>query len=116
MSKVLVLAPTGFGKSSSLGKIPQFNQEGLNPAETFAITVTAKPLPFKGSSSSYKVCNPDQAPTAENGNRFVTNKGSVIADVISYVGNNRPEITNIFLDDINYVMQDYYMDNAMKKG
>lgn len=116
MSKVLILAPSGFGKSSSIGKIPEFNQEGLNPKETFIITVTSKPLPFKGSQSQYKICDASQPPTAENGNRFITNQGAIIAKIINFVSANRPEIKNIVIDDSNYVMQDYYMANSLKKG
>ena len=52
MPKVLVLAPSGFGKSTSLGQIPELGIKGLNPEETFLISVTSKPLPFKGSASA----------------------------------------------------------------
>lgn len=60
--------------------------------------------------------DPQNPPTKENGNRLISNNGLFIAKTISFVITNRPEIANIVIDDSNYVMQDYYMANAMKKG
>lgn len=115
-TKVLVLAQSGFGKSTSIGESKSLNIKGLNPKETFVISATSKPLPFKGSNTIYKVCDPNKAPTAENGNRYCSNNGNNIAKCINFISNNRPEIKNIVIDDMNYVMQDYYMANAMRKG
>lgn len=116
MAKILLLAQSGFGKSTSIGNIPELNIQGLNPKETFIITATSKPLPFKGSNKMYPICNPAKPPSKENGNRFITNNGEAISKVINFIGENRSEITNIVIDDANYVMQDYYMANAKKKG
>jgi len=116
MAKILILAKSGFGKSTSIGKSENLGIKGLNPNETFIITATAKPLPFRSSNKIYKVCNPLNPPSKENGNRFISNNGESVAKVINYIVNNRPEIKNIVFDDSNYVMQDYYMANAMKKG
>ena len=40
MPKILVLAPSGFGKSTSIGQIPELGIKGLNPEETYLISVT----------------------------------------------------------------------------
>lgn len=114
MAKILVLAHSGFGKSTSLGAIPELNIQGLNPDETFVITATSKPLPFRGSAKIYKVCERGKPPA--EGNRIISNDGHLIARAINYVAQNRKEIKNIVIDDSNYIMQDYYMDNALKKG
>lgn len=114
MSKILVLAASGFGKSSSIGKIPEYSIEGLNPEETFIISATSKPLPFRKSGELYKVVPKGQPPT--NGNRYVTNVGEEVAKVLSYVIDNRPEVKNIVIDDLNYIMQDLYMQQALKTG
>ena len=53
--KALVLARSGFGKSSSIGEIPELNIKGLNPTETYIISCVNKPLPFRGSATKYKV-------------------------------------------------------------
>jgi len=44
MPKVLVLAPSGFGKSTSIGNIPELEIQGLDPAFTYILSVTANPL------------------------------------------------------------------------
>ena len=49
MAKILMLAKSGFGKSTSLGNIPELEIEGLDPKETFIISCVNKPLPFKKS-------------------------------------------------------------------
>lgn len=116
MAKILILGAFGSGKSSSIYKSEKLGIKGLNPEETFLITVTSKPLPLKGGSKLYKICDPSVAPTKENGNRMITNSGPFIAKTMMYVSNNRPEIKNIVIDDANYVMQDYYMANAATKG
>lgn len=114
MSKVLVLAASGFGKSTSIGKIPEFNIEGLVPEETYIISATSKPLPFRGSKTIYPL-SPEGAPPL-TGNRFITNDGNDVAKVITFVSQNRPDIKNIVIDDSNYIMQDYYMKNGKKGG
>jgi hypothetical protein len=112
MAKALILAQSGFGKSSSLGKIPELKILGLDPKETFVISATSKPLPFKGSQKQYPVGKVTEKATR----RYISNKGDNIAKVITHLIAERPEIKNVILDDANYVMQDYYMANAMKKG
>ena len=46
MARILVLAESGFGKSTSLGAIPEYDIKGLDPKETFYITATNKGLPL----------------------------------------------------------------------
>ena len=114
MSKILILAQSGFGKSTSIGNVPALGIKGLNPKETFIITATSKPLPFKGSTNLYPVVPEGQPP--QTGNRYISNEGTTIARVIRFITDNRPDIKNIVFDDVNYVMQDYYMENSKAKG
>lgn len=116
MSKILVLAPSGFGKSSSIGNIPEYNIEGLDPTTTFIISATSKPLPFRKSGELYKVVGKGLPPSKENGNRFISSDGYEIAKVIDFITASRPDIEQVVLDDSNYIMQDYYMANSMKGG
>lgn len=115
MARILVLAESGFGKSTSLGEIPELNHKGLNPEETLLITCTNKGLPFKGWKTKYTKLTKDANGTV-NGNLLVTNKAETIIKTIEYFLKNRPDIKNYVLDDSNYIMQDYYMVNSKKKG
>src|SRR6056300_1456915 len=106
MSKILILAESGFGKTSSIGPITKQQFEaagiqdaeikGLNPKETFIISATNKGLPIPNWKNIYPVGNPGQ------GNFFVTNNGNEIAQAIIHVNANRQEIKNIVFDDSNY--------------
>ena len=111
MPKILVLAPSGFGKSTSLGQIPELGIKGLNPEETFLISVTSKPLPFKGSASAYPICQPGDL---ASGRRIITDNAKDIAFIFNALAAS--PFKNIVWDDSNYVMQNWYMANALAKG
>jgi len=113
MAKILILAESGFGKTSSACNIPELKIQGLNPKETYFISATSKPLPFKKSASIYKVTTLDKL---KEGNRVITNNGDTIAQVIKILGTPKSPYNHIVIDDSNYVMQDYYMKNSMRKG
>jgi hypothetical protein len=114
--RVLILGDPGTGKTTSLGMNESLGIKGLSPDKTFIITTTKKPLSFPDSTKLYKICDPTQTPTKENGNRFISNDGDIIAKVMLFVAANRPDIKNIVIDDLNYIMQDLYMKQAEKKG
>lgn len=111
MSKILVLAPSGFGKSSSIGAVPEYNIKGLDPSKTYIISKTTKPLPFKGSQKLY----PTTVPSNIKGGKRVLAKNAqdVEASLIALRGS---PFEFIILDDFNYIMQDWYMENALTKG
>jgi hypothetical protein len=115
MCRILVLAESGFGKSTSLGAIPELGIKGLNPAETIYITATNKGLPFRGWQKSYIHVPKDGTPPT-TGNLLISNNGEEIRKHIEYFSKHRPEIINFIIDDANYIMQDYYMDNSLTKG
>ena len=52
MAKILILAKSGFGKSTSIGEIPELGIKGLDPKETYLISCVNKPLPFRGGAAS----------------------------------------------------------------
>lgn len=110
MSKILILGQTGSGKSTSIGAIPELGHKGLKPEETFIISCTNKPLPFKGSDKMYPIGTPKE------GRRYITNNGLNISKAIQFINAGRPDIRTIVIDDLNYVLQDDYMQNAMKGG
>ena len=120
MSKALILAKTGFGKSSSLVGVPTAGIIGLNPKETYLISCVNKPLPIKGASKIYVpvpmqgITPANLASTIGKGNRIITKDAKIVAAAIELLINS--PFKNIVVDDMNYLSQDYYMKNAMKGG
>lgn len=106
MPQIMALANSGFGKTTSFLKKPELGITGLNPEETFVITATTKMLP-----SYYKITTSDKL---KEGNRIYSNDGKVVAKVIQDLSNS--PFKNIVIDDVNYIMQDYYMKNALQGG
>ncbi len=113
MSRILCLAKSGFGKTFSIGKVPEINHIGLNPKETFIISVTGKLLIFPNGSNDYKVTTIDKL---QEGNRLISNNADIISKVITMLSSPKSPYKNVILDDANYIMQDYYMENALKGG
>lgn len=113
MAKILVLAKSGFGKSTSFGEIPELGIKGLNPATTYLISAVNKPLPFRGANSKYKITSVDKP---AEGNRVITNDAKKVAEIITMLSVEECPFENIILDDMNYISQDYYMKNALKGG
>ena len=111
MARILVLAKSGFGKTFSIGQIPELGHKGLDPKETYVVSVTSKPLTFPKSRELYKVTPCDKM---AGGNRVITNDPEKIASILEML--LKSPYKNIVVDDFNYLMQDYYMANALKGG
>ena len=75
----------------------EINVIGLNPKETFIINIKDKPLPMRGYQKHYIAIPTGVPPTA--GNYFASTDAQAIIKVISYLGQNRPDIKNVVLDD-----------------
>src|SRR5574344_2215588 len=97
MAKILVLAKSGFGKSTSLGAIPELGIKGLDPSTTFLISAVNKPLPFRGANKSFVLTDADHI---ANGNRIVSNDAKTVAAIISMLSSPECPFTNIVLDDM----------------
>lgn len=113
MAKILVLAKSGFGKSTSIGEIPELGLKGLDPKTTYLISCVNKPLPFRGANKKFVVTTPDKI---ADGNRIITNDAKTVASIITMLADPNAPFKNIVLDDMNYMAQDYYMKNALKGG
>lgn len=111
--KALILAKSGFGKSTSIGEIPELGLKGLDPKVTYLISCVNKPLPFRGGGSKYQVTTLKEI---GKGNRIITNDAKEVAQIIEVLASPQSPFTNIVLDDMNYISQDFYMKNAMKGG
>lgn len=111
MSKILLLAPSGFGKSSSIGKMEEYGVNGLNPDETYVISLTTKQLPFRSSKSIYPITN---VKDLSKGKRVIVKTPREAEQVL--IALTKSPVKNVVFDDFNYIMQDWYMDNALRKG
>lgn len=117
---IMVLAPTGGGKSTGLGHFKKeelksdVDIEGLNPKETLLINIKDKPLPFRGWRKDYSPINLDTPPTTAN--YLASTDPALIIKTMGYFSDNRLDIHNIVIDDFQYLMAEEFMFNALKTG
>lgn len=118
MSKIMVLAETGFGKSLSLAGNPEVEIIGLNPKTTYVVSATSKPLPRRGSQILFPVTTYPElvAGTNRKARRIITNDAYEVAKILEFFVANDSPITDVALDDSNYWMQDYFMEKALQTG
>lgn len=113
MAKILVLAKSGFGKTTSYCGREKLGIKGLNPKETYVIQCIGRGVP----NPEYKLTTIDK-PT--EGNRVQVDgisgleRFKIVADLITKLKSS--PYKNILIDDFNYLSQDFYMANAMKGG
>ncbi len=112
MPTIAVVGKSGTGKSTSFCPIPELGIEGINPKESFVISVCqTKDLPFRGWKKYYK-----DVTTNENGNFLSTSDPTLIVRAINHVNQQRPEIKNIVIDDGQYIMAFEFMNRAKESG
>ena len=126
MPKILVLAKSGFGKTTSYCGRAKIGIKGLDPKETFVIQCVGRAVP----NLEYKLVGPltMNATKHEIANVEVLSKGNRV-QVDNITGLDRfyavahlirmlkaSPYRNIVVDDFNYLAQDFYMANAMKGG
>lgn len=123
MSRILVVAESGFGKTTSLIKNDEYGIKGLSPKSTYIISVTSKPLPGRGTRTLFPLfpnfgLHVKDTALFSNYRRIIVNNPQtnavIIAHAIKMLGTTG--VKNIVLDDANYVMQDYYMEKALSTG
>lgn len=116
MAKVLILAKSGFGKTTSWAGREKLGIKGLNPKETYVIQCIGRGVP----NPAYKLCPSSEIKDMAKGNRVQVDnitgldRFKRVADFIDYL--KKSPYKNIVLDDFNYLAQDFYMANAMKGG
>lgn len=105
-----IVGSAGSGKSTSFFPEPALSIKGLNPKETFVINVSGKPFPFKGWRNEYLPFK------GKEGNYLNTEDAGVMCNAMRFVSENRPEITNIVVDDFQYLMGFEFVEKALIKG
>lgn len=118
MVKILVLAKSGFGKTTSYCGRKKLGIKGLNPKETFVIQCIGRAVP----NPEFKLCPSTNVMDMVKGNRMQIDslngleRFKKVAKVIDIFKNPNCPYKNIVIDDFNYLAQDFYMTNAMKGG
>ena len=116
MAKILILAPSGFGKTTSWAGREKLGIRGLDPKETYAIQCIGRGVP----NPNYKLCPSNEIKDMAKGNRIQVDsvtgldRFKRVADLLDAL--KKSPYKNIIIDDFNYLMQDYFMNNAMKGG
>lgn len=130
MAKILVLAKSGFGKTTSYSGREKYGIKGLDPKETYVIQCVGRGVPnpeyklvtgtleLEKTKEGYKFKN---AGVLATGNRiqvdvFTGLDRFIVVGLIVDILKRAKQFRNIVIDDFNYLSQDYYMANAMKGG
>tara|TARA_R110001599_G_scaffold140731_3_gene320950 strand:- start:159 stop:842 length:684 start_codon:yes stop_codon:yes gene_type:complete len=100
----LIIAESGSGKSTS--------GRNLDPKETFWINIANKPLPFKGWKKNYTLISKSNP----KGNMTNASSAAGIIKALKHVNENMPHITNVVIDDWQYMSAFEYFDKAQEKG
>ena len=106
-SSVIVLA----GESNS-GKSTSFKY--LNPEHTAIISCTNKQLQIPGFRKKYQKMTVEDGKLV--GNWIVSNNYDQITKMLLAISKTRMDINTIIIDDINYLMSNEIMQNALVKG
>lgn len=118
MARILILAKSGFGKTTSYAGRPKYGIKGLDPKTTFVVQCIGRGVPnpeFKlAPEPEIKYIaqyNRVQVDTISGMDRF-----KKVAEFIESFKNPKNPYKNLIIDDFNYLSQDFYMANAMKGG
>ena len=102
-----IVGESGSGKSTSL--------RNLNPEETFIISTTGKPLPFRGWRKKYTPFKVDENKKVV-GNYFVSSAYDKIIKVLKVINTKMPHIKQVIIDDFQYVLSYEFVDRATEVG
>ena len=104
-NSVLIIGASGSGKSTSI--------RNLNPKTTFIISALDKPLPFKGYKKNYTHL---KGWNDKDGNYMASDDWQRIIKCIQMIDQERPEITTLIIDDIQYVLANEFMRRSGERG
>ena len=99
MARILVLAPSGFGKTTSWAGREKLGIKGLDPKETYVIQCVGRGVP----NPNYKLCPSAKVEDIAKGNRVNVesltglDRFKRVADFLGILKNS--PFTNIVIDD-----------------
>jgi hypothetical protein len=118
MAKILCLAKSGFGKTTSYAGREKYGIKGLDPKSTFIIQCIGRGVP----NPNFKLAPAPELKYIAQYNRVQVDTISgldrfkKVAEFIESFKNPNNPYKNLIIDDFNYLAQDFYMANAMKGG
>ena len=110
--RIAIVGKPTKGKSTSVLPNADLNIKGLNPEETIILTFSGKMLPIRGANKLY----PSDKKISEGGRFMHLTDVKHLPQIIQFINNNRPEIKNIVLEDMQYSMSNEFMARAKEKG
>jgi ABC-type dipeptide/oligopeptide/nickel transport system ATPase component len=103
---IAIVGESGTGKSTSL--------RNLNPEETFIISTTGKPLPFRAWKKKYIPIKIEGKNVS--GNYYVSSKWDQILKILQIIDKMMPHIKQVIIDDFQYVLSYEFVDRATEVG
>ncbi len=103
---IAIVGESGTGKSTSL--------RNLDPKETFIISTTGKPLPFRGYKKKYVPLKIEGKNVT--GNYYVSSKWDQILKILQIIDKMMPHIKQVIVDDFQYVLSYEFVDRATEVG
>ena len=103
---IAIIGESGTGKSTSL--------RNLNPEETFIISTTGKPLPFRAWKKKYIPIKIEGKNVS--GNYYVSSKWDQILKILQIIDKMMPQIKQVIIDDFQYVLSYEFVDRATEVG
>ena len=130
MAKILVLAKSGFGKTTSYCGRGKLGIKGLDPKETYVIQCIGRGVPnpnfklIEGNIGVENVGKPTQklvnANALATGNRVQVDsltgfdRFAAVAEIVNIM--KKSPYKNVLIDDMNYLAQDFYMARHIVTG
>lgn len=103
---IAIVGESGTGKSTSL--------RNLNPEETFIISTTGKPLPFRAWKKKYIPIKIEGKNVS--GNYYISSKWDQILKILQIIDKMMPHIKQVIIDDFQYVLSYEFVDRATEVG
>lgn len=110
---VLIIGPSGAGKTTSIGQIDELEIEGLDPTKTIVISALGKELPWRGSEKQYTIYNKESNP---KGNMVITSNPRNVLQWLHHVNQKMPHITTVVIDDNTHNSSMEYMRRINEKS
>lgn len=101
-----ICGESGTGKSTSL--------RNLNAEETFIISTTGKPLPFRAWKKKYTPIKMEG--NNISGNYYVSSNWEQIIKILKIINLKMPHIKQVVVDDMQYILSYEFVDRSTEVG